>query len=137
MLSVTELESHIQTLPYELICDGASRKFVSYKEEKIYLHPVDPRFGASLEGNLYSFRRPMGARGSITRKPGVHYGKPRLLKGHTDSRGVIMICIETHKKVSKANFMNEIYRDKPSLRSKTKFRNLDEADLRPENLYWS
>lgn len=137
MLSITELSSHVETLPEEAICDGAIRKYVVFNGDKVYLHPQDPRFGATLAGELYSFRRPMGARGNLTRKPGVNFAKPRILNGHVDSRGVVMITIETHKKTSKGNFINEIYRDKPHPRCRTKFANLNEKDFCPENLYWT
>ena len=64
MIPVSEAHAHTEFFPTVSICDGAVRKYLDWKGDvdvvRIYLHPAEPWFGASLDGTLYSFRRPMG-----------------------------------------------------------------------------
>ena len=137
MISLSEIEHHISFFPEAVICEGASRKYVEHEGVIIYLHPVDPRFGATLEGTLYSFRRPKGPRGTEAREAGVNYRKPRVLKGHRNYRGDVMITITPYDKRRKDNLVNEIFRDRQSPRDKVGFINGDKTDFSSDNMFWS
>lgn len=136
MISLKELQQYVDTFSEELISDGVKRKYVTCFGDKIYLHPDDPRFGARLDGTLFSFRRPMGARGTEARASGVDYARPRILKGHKEYRGRLMITITPTDKRQKANFVCEIFHCRPSLKSKVGFNDSDNSNLSYDNLYW-
>ena len=57
MIRVSEVDYHISLFPEDTICEGVTRKYIEFNKTRLYLHPGDPRFGASLDGILYSFRR--------------------------------------------------------------------------------
>lgn len=137
MIRVSEVDYHISLFPEDTICEGVTRKYIEFNKTRLYLHPGDPRFGASLDGILYSFRRPMGARGTENREAGVSYSKPRLLKGHKNYRGTLMITITPYDKRSKAELLNEIYRDRNSKSSSVVFLNGNENDFSADNMRWS
>lgn len=137
MISLNELERYVEECSDELISEGVKRKYVTCMGEKIYLHPGDPRFGAKLNGTLYSFRRPMGARGTKSRASGVDYARPRVLKGHTDARDLLMITITPTDKRQKAYFVCEIFHNKPSMKSKVSFKDSDNKNLSSSNLLWN
>ena len=137
MIPVSEVAYHIARFPEASICEGVIRKFVEHKDVRLYLHPMDPRFAASLDGTLYSFRRPMGARGTTNREAGVSFSKPRVLKGHKNYKGVLMITITPYDKRVKASLVNEIFRDRNSDKDHVIFLNSDYSDLSATNLQWS
>lgn len=112
MIPVSELAGYVKELPSEEVNDGVFRKYVDHNDLRIYLHPDDPRFGATRNGVFYSFRRPMGARGS-QRMAGVHFGKPRELKGHTNRHGTIVITITPYQKRKKSDIISEIFQGNP------------------------
>ena len=112
MISVGELKSYVEDLPSEEVNEGVFRKFIEHKNNRIYLHPNDPRFGSSKDGCFYSFRRPMGPRGS-QRQPGVDFGKPRELKGHINRHGTVVITITPYIKRRKSDMLSEIFQGNP------------------------
>ena len=145
MIPVSEAQSHVYHYPDNKICDGATRKYIDWTvgsdSVRIYLHPVEPWFGASLDGTLYSFRRPMGPQykksmGSPDRQAGVNFGKPKVLKGHKTNRNQIKVSITPYLKRNKIDILNEIYRDKPPGAKKVGFVSNDELDMSSTNLYW-
>ncbi len=136
MISAQEIDKYVDTLNEEVIPGGASRKFVVHLDKKIYLHPEDPRFGASVDGVLYSFRRPKGARGTASRKSGVDYGRPRELKGHEDFKGRLMITITPQDKRFKTNFVCSIFHNNTSQSSNVRFLDKNDRNLSIENISW-
>ena len=137
MISLKELKECVEGLSEEVLSNNAKRKFVTCFGDKIYLHPEDPRFGAKLDGTLYSFRRPMGARGTSLRASGVDYVRPRVLKGHKEYRGRLMITITPTDKRQKSYFVCEIFGNKPSIKSKVGYRDSNEMNLAYDNIYWN
>ena len=137
MIPAEALQQHIIGLPSEPICDGAIRKYVDTDTfGRIYLHPKDPRFGADLNGNLYSFKRPMGARGTSDRKAGVNYEKPKLTRGHK-VKDLWKISTDARVKRNKMNFMNEIYYDSPFSGASLSNYLEDTGNFSPESLRWN
>ena len=137
MIPAEALQEHIISLPSESICDGAIRKYVDTDAfGRIYLHPKDPRFGADLNGNLYSFKRPMGARGTLDRKAGVNYEKPKLTTGHR-VKGLWYVSTDARIKRNKMNFMNEIYYDSPFRGALLSNYLDDKNDFTPAALRWN
>lgn len=136
MITLEEINDYISYFPEERICEGTIRKYVSNGNTKIYLHPTEPRFGASLDGTLYSFRRPRGARGTPNRSAGVDYGRPRVLKGYSDKRGNTIVTITPYLKRKKCEFVNEIFRERFTPADKVGFINGDKTNLDCDNIFW-
>ena len=136
MISAQEIDKFVETLDEEVISSGATRKFVVHLDKKIYLHPQDPRFGASLDGVLYSFRRPKGARGTASRKSGVDYGRPRVLNGHEDFKGRLMITITTKDKRFKTHFVCAVFHNNPRKSTNVRFLDKNDRNLSIDNISW-
>lgn len=140
MIAAELIEEYVSDFPMENVpCEGGGiRKYVLYFSEKIYLYPSDPRFGAKIDGTLYTFRRAGGpSRGlHVKRKAFVDYSRPRMMKGHSDKKGNVRISITTHDKRNKAIFVAEIFRDKPTYPVEIGFHNSEKSDLSAANIYW-
>jgi len=136
MITLEEIQDYISYFPEKIICEGCIRKYVIHEKVTIYLHPQEPRFGAALDGTLYSFRRPRGAAGTPNRSAGVDYGRPRVLKGYCDHRGNIIVTISSYSKRKKCEMVNEVFRDRQLPTNKVGFIDGDKSNLDCDNIFW-